>query len=120
MYEVRYHPYFKSKDLNKLLPFLIEDFTEIYYPDLQNSPYPGTSRVRKHRLLNKPLDGYYAVEVDWSEEFEDVISSEKYRIVYSIDEVTKTVYIISFDDHNPAYDSAKERTKGGKLYRGRS
>ena len=117
MYDIYLHPCIRSQDLERLPPSLIEAFNKVYYPDLEKTPYPGTSKVKKHRLPDKPLDGYYAIEIDWKEEFEGDIFKLCYRIVYSIDSTNKRVYVISYGDHNPAYDSAKQRTQGGKLYR---
>ena len=107
----------ENRDASRFLRSSALLLDKVYYPDLEKTPYPGTSKVKKHRLPDKPLDGYYAIEIDWKEEFEGDIFKLCYRIVYSIDSTNKRVYVISYGDHNPAYDSAKQRTQGGKLYR---
>jgi hypothetical protein len=118
MYDIYLHPHIKSQDLDRLPLSLIEDFTRIYQPDLEKTPYPESSSIRKHLLPNKPLNGYYSIDIKWEEEFEGDFFTVNYRIVYGIEDVNRRVYIISFAEHDLAYDSAKQRTKGGKFYKG--
>jgi mRNA-degrading endonuclease RelE of RelBE toxin-antitoxin system len=119
MYDVQPHPLLLSQDLNSevLPPSLVEDFLELYKADLERNPYPGSSRIRKHYLANPPLQGYYAVDITWQEEWEGERFRLEYRIVYWIDDVNRKVVVISFDRHDVAYDKAKQRTRGGRLYR---
>jgi hypothetical protein len=118
MYDVYVHPLCFSQDINNFLPpSLVDDFDELYRADLERNPYPGSSKIRKHYLSDPPLNGYYAVDIRWEEEWNDVTFRVEYRIVYWINEAERRVDVISFDHHDSAYDKAKQRTKGGKVYR---
>lgn len=121
MYQVSLHHLFVKEDFNSkdLPPDLRDDFLKVYKVDLARNPYPGFSKIRKHELLNKPLAGYYAVDITWTTRWKDKIFKQEYRIVYGIDENNKMVEIISFDHHDSAYDKAKERTRGTRLFKKR-
>jgi mRNA-degrading endonuclease YafQ of YafQ-DinJ toxin-antitoxin module len=66
-----------------------------------------TSQFPNHALKGD-LANYRALEVDWDD--------SAYRLVYRVVDspFPKTVRIISFDEHDPAYDSAKERLRASK------
>jgi mRNA-degrading endonuclease RelE of RelBE toxin-antitoxin system len=113
MYYISYHQSLQKEDFDDgdLPEDLQEDFINIYKRDLSRNPYPGSSKVRKHILPNKPLAGYYAVDITWSRKLKDKAFREQFRIVYDIDEKNKRVTVFSFDRHDIAYDKAKERTR---------
>ncbi len=113
MYHVHLHSLCVKDDMNSgvLPPDLFDDFFELYKPNLARNPYPGSSKIRKHELLNKPLSGYYAIDISWIKRWKDKTFRIEYRIVYGIDETRKRVNVLSFDHHDSAYDKAKERTR---------
>ncbi|MEB3309194.1 MAG: hypothetical protein VKJ02_03095 [Snowella sp.] len=100
-YQLQIHQLVKTEDLSNLSESLQEDFQDICTTVLAQDPY------RCLGFLNHPLKGrlkdYRTLEID----FDGVA----YRLVYRIYEKPspKRVFVISFDQHDPAYDKAKER-----------
>ncbi|MEW6498292.1 MAG: hypothetical protein AB1589_38200 [Cyanobacteriota bacterium] len=96
------HPKIDSEDLPALPTELQEDFSELYKPILMADPY------RCGGFPNHPLSGKLkdcrTLEIDWE--------GISYRLVYRVYEspAPKRVFVISFDEHDPAYDKAKQRT----------
>ena len=81
------------------------------YPSLKQllstSPLQTNQYFPSHALKGD-LANYRALEVDWDD--------SAYRLIYRVVDspFPKTVRIISFDEHDPAYDSAKQRLKASK------
>jgi len=87
-----------------LLPSeLLEDFANVIKPLLQLDPLNFCGTYSSHALLGD-LQGYRALEID----FENL-----YRLVYRIYDKPspRRVVIISFGEHDPAYENAKQRKK---------
>lgn len=89
-----------AKDLSGLPSQLKKDFLQ-YQKVLSLSPYQ-TKGIPSHNLTGD-LIGYRALEIDYN--------NISYRLVYRIYEkpTPKRVLIISFAEHDPAYERAKER-----------
>ena len=100
------HPKVDSEDLPVLPIELQEDFEQIYKPILMVDPF-RCGGFPNHALKGR-LKDYRTLEIDW-----DGIS---YRLVYRVYEASapKRVFVVSFAEHNPAYDKAKERTGRSK------
>jgi mRNA interferase RelE/StbE len=94
------------EDLPALPTELQEDFEQIYKPILMVDPF-RCGGFPNHALKGR-LKDYRTLEIDW-----DGVS---YRLVYRIYEscVPKRVFVVSFAEHDPAYDKAKERTGRSK------
>nr|WP_275974048.1 hypothetical protein [Argonema galeatum] len=92
-----------SQDLLELPEELQEEFP-LYQQLLTTNPQKP-SRVPSHNLKGD-LTGYRALDIEWEG------NPNAYRLVYRINEkpAPKRVLIVSFAEHNPAYDRAKERT----------
>jgi mRNA-degrading endonuclease YafQ of YafQ-DinJ toxin-antitoxin module len=81
------------------------------YPSLKQflstSPLNTNPHFPSHALKGD-LANYRSLEIDWGDRV--------YRLIYRIIEspFPKTVRIISFDEHDPAYDAAKQRLKSSK------
>lgn len=100
-YLLQIHKQVNSDDLPQLPSELREEYETIYKPILQSDPYrcggfPSAEKKGK-------LSGYRALEIDWG--------GISYRLVYRIYETPapKRVFILSFGEHDPAYDRAHER-----------
>ena len=67
-----------------------------------------TNQYFPNHSLKGDLANYRALEIDWGD--------FAYRLIYRVIEspFPKTVRIISFDEHDPAYDSAKQRLRSSK------
>ncbi|MFB2981506.1 type II toxin-antitoxin system RelE/ParE family toxin [Microseira sp. BLCC-F43] len=100
------HPKVDSEDLPALPTELQEDFEQIYKPILMVDPF-RCGGFPNHALKGR-LKDYRTLEIDW-----DGVS---YRLVYRIYESSapKRVFVVSFAEHDPAYDKAKERTGRSK------
>lgn len=87
-------------DLPALPLNLREDFSR-YQQVLTLDPY-ATRKVPSHNLKGE-LTGHRALEIDWE--------GVAYRLVYRIYETPapKRVVILSFAEHDPAYERAIER-----------
>ncbi|MCL1468903.1 hypothetical protein [Argonema galeatum] len=100
------HPKVDSEDLPALPTELQEDFAEIYKPILMADPF-RCGGFPNHALEGR-LKDYRTLEIDWI--------GVSYRLVYCVYEspAPKRVFVVSFAEHNPAYDKAKERTGRAK------
>ncbi|CBN53821.1 MULTISPECIES: hypothetical protein [Kamptonema] len=100
-YLVKINPLVNTQDLPNLPEQLQEEFS-VYQLVLAKNPYQPRG-VPSHDLDGR-LNGYRTLDINW-----DGIA---YRLVYRIYEspTPKRVFIISFEEHDPAYDKAKERT----------
>jgi len=101
-YQVRVHPAVEREDLVTLPNQLQKDFSG-YQLALARDPYQKRG-VPNHALKGK-LMGYRALEIDWN--------GIAYRLVYRIYEKPspRRVLVISFAEHDPAYDKAIARLK---------
>ena len=99
-YQIKLHKLFSQEDLSSLPSKLTEDFSK-YQQVLSLDPYQ-TRGIPSHNLTGT-LKGYRALEID-----ENGVS---YRLVYRIYEkpAPKRVFILSFAEHDLAYEKAKER-----------
>jgi len=72
---------------------------------LQTEPYKCEGFP--HHALKGELAGYYALGIEWEG------NPNAFRLVYRIYDkpAPRTVAIISFDKHDPAYDKAKNRAR---------
>jgi hypothetical protein len=100
-YQVKVNNLVREQDLPELPKELGKDFE-----DFCNSifvEYPYNCFGLNNHTLKGDLRGYRALEIDWNE--------VSYRLVYRIYEkpAPKRVMILSFAEHNPAYEKAKER-----------
>lgn len=100
-YIFQIHPLVISEDLPELPPELITAFSDEYRSILSADPY-NCEGFPNHDLKGR-LKDFRTLEID----FEGI----SYRLVYRVYEspVPKRVYVVSFAEHNPAYDKAKER-----------
>ena len=105
-YLFKKHPKIESEDLLTLPTELQEDFRELYKPILLIDPYRCGS-FPNHALTGR-LKDYRTLEIDWE--------GISYRLVYRIYEspAPKRVFVVSFDEHDPAYEKAKQRTSRAK------
>jgi len=108
-YILQTHPSMVREDFKELSTFLVNQFWEHYKPLLQTEPFLQTepyncSGFPNHALKGK-LRGYRALEIGW----EDVA----YRLVYRVYEKPspRRVLVISFAEHDPAYEKAIARVK---------
>jgi len=86
-----------------LLPIeLLEDFTNLIKPLLQLDPLNFGGVYSSRNLIGK-LQGFRALEID--------LDNKVYRLVYRIYEkpAPRRVVLISFGEHDPAYEKAKQR-----------
>lgn len=99
-YQIKLHNLVTARDLSGLPSSLKKDFLQ-YQKVLSLSPYE-TKGIPSHNLTGD-LTGYRALEIDYN--------NISYRLVYRIHEkpIPKRVLIISFAEHDPAYERAKER-----------
>ena len=100
-YIFQIHPLVLSEDLPALPSELIKAFSDEYRPILSADPY-GCKGFPNHDLKGR-LENFRTLEID----FEGI----SYRLVYRVYEspTPKRVYVVSFAEHDPAYDLAKER-----------
>jgi Txe/YoeB family toxin of Txe-Axe toxin-antitoxin module len=100
-YQVKVINVVKEKDLPELPLKLRQDFQDICNSIFVEDPY-GCFGLDSHNLKGD-LSGYRALEIDWN--------GISYRLVYRIYEkpVPKRVLIVSFAEHDPAYEKAKQR-----------
>ena len=99
-YKVQLHQAVLQKDLPDLPSSLQTDFHR-YQQVL--SINPQQPRRIPHHSLKGQLAGYRALEIEWN----NVV----YRLVYRIYDspAPKRVLILSFAEHDPAYEKAIER-----------
>ena len=102
-YILQTHPSMVREDFKELSTFLVNQFWEHYKPLLQTDPY-NCSGFPNHALKGK-LRGYCALEIDGE--------GVAYRLVDRIYEKPspRRVLVISFAEHDPAYEKAIARVK---------
>ena len=102
-YLFRKHPKVDAEDLPTLPIELQADFAELYQLILMTDPY-RCGGFPNHALKGNLRD-YRTLEIDWE--------GVSYRLVYRIYEslAPKRVFVVSFDEHDAAYDKAKERSR---------
>ena len=91
-----------TKEDFPLLPMeIVEDLANVIKPLLQLDPLNFCGTYSFHALLGE-LQGYRALEIDFD---------KVYRLVYRIYEkpAPRRVVILSFGEHDPAYENAKQR-----------
>jgi mRNA-degrading endonuclease RelE of RelBE toxin-antitoxin system len=100
-YLIKSHRLVEDQDLRELTPDILEIFEDIRQSVLIADPYRCLG-LPNHSLRGE-LANYRAVEIDWN--------GVAYRLVYRIYETPapKRVVILSFAEHDPAYDRALER-----------
>ena len=101
-YQIQIFNPVKTEDLPNLPIELQQDFRDICESILTHDPY-NCCGFSNHPLQGK-LKNYNSLEIDYL--------AIAYRLVYRIYEKPspKRVVIISFDEHDSAYDKAKTRT----------
>jgi len=106
LYKIQIHPAINSEDLPTLPEQLKVDFA-LYQLVLAKNPQKP-SRLLSHNLTGN-LSGYRAIEVGWSGNY------NAYRLVYRVYEkpAPRRVLILSFAEHDPAYEKAKARIGKG-------
>jgi mRNA-degrading endonuclease YafQ of YafQ-DinJ toxin-antitoxin module len=99
-YQIKLHNCVISEDLLNLPYELKQDLVQ-YQKVLSLDPLQ-TKGIPSHDLKGD-LRGYRALEIDWN--------NISYRLVYRISEkpAPKQVLILSFGEHDFAYEKAKER-----------
>ncbi|MBL1208394.1 hypothetical protein [Geminocystis sp. GBBB08] len=99
-YQIKLHNLVTQDDLPDLPLELRKDLIK-YQQVLSLDPH-HTKGIFSHNLIGE-LKGYRALEIEWN--------NVGYRLVYRIYEkpAPKRVVIISFAEHDPAYQKAKQR-----------
>jgi mRNA interferase RelE/StbE len=94
------HSSLSIEDLPNLPSELKKDLVK-YQQVLSLNPHE-TRGIPSHNLTGE-LKGYRALEIDWN--------NVSYRLVYRIYEkpIPKRVVIVSFAEHDPAYEKVKTR-----------
>jgi mRNA-degrading endonuclease YafQ of YafQ-DinJ toxin-antitoxin module len=102
-YQVKTRQEVRETDLPNLSQELQEIFQDICDAVFVVDPY-NCSGFPNHALKGK-LKGYRALEIDWNQ--------VSYRLVYRIYEKPspRRVLVISFAEHDPAYEKAVARVK---------
>lgn len=102
-YQLKIHPLVLSEDIPGLPEDLQVDFHEIFKTILQFDPH-CCDGLPCHPLRGK-LTNWMALEVEWEN------NPNAYRLVYRIIEkpAPRYVEVVSFAQHDPAYDKAKLR-----------
>lgn len=92
----------EPEDLSALPDELRSRFWKTYRRVLAIDPY----QTLPNHGLSGDLAGYQALEIAWA--------GIDYRLVYRVYDspAPRRVLIISFDEHDPAYDKARARTQG--------
>jgi Txe/YoeB family toxin of Txe-Axe toxin-antitoxin module len=100
-YRVTVNNLVREKDLPILPEALKKDFEDFCNSIFVEDPYDCFGL--DHHTLKGDLRGYRALEIDYN--------GISYRLVYRIYEkpAPKRVLIISFAEHDPAYEKAKQR-----------
>ncbi len=102
-YIFRVHALVEAEDLVKLPKELVAEFENVFKPILIDDPYNChgfTCYQKRGKLAN-----YHGWEIDYN--------GVAYRLIYRIYEypAPKRVFVISFDEHDEAYDKAKQRSR---------
>ena len=102
-YLLKINPLVLSEDIPTLPEQLQIDFLEVFQPILQTDPHEFEGFP--WHSLKGDLAGYRALEVEWEG------NPNAYRLVYRIYEkpAPRRILIISFAEHDPAYEKAKNR-----------
>lgn len=100
-YQVKVNHLVREVDLPQLSSELRQDFQDICNSIFVEDPY-NCFGLNSHNLKGD-LRGCRALEIDWN--------GISYRLVYRIYEkpAPKRVFVLSFAEHDPAYEKAKER-----------
>ena len=100
------HPLLISEDLPALPSELRTAFSEEYRSILSADPYDCRG-FPNHNLKGR-LQDLRTLDIDFA--------GISYRLVYRVYEypAPKRVFVVSFDEHDAAYDKAKERTGRAK------
>lgn len=100
-YQVRVNNFVIKEDLPQLPKELRQDFDDFCNSIFVEDP-DDCFGLNNHNLKGE-LKGYRALEIDWN--------NVSYRLVYRIYKKPspKRVMIISFAEHDPAYEKAKAR-----------
>lgn len=100
-YLVKVNNLVREQDLPELPKELRKDFQDFCNSIFAEDPY-NCFGLNNHTLTGH-LRGYRALEIDYN--------GISYRLVYKIYEkpAPKRVLILSFGEHDPAYDKAKQR-----------
>jgi mRNA interferase RelE/StbE len=100
-YLLRTHLKFECEDFPALPGEVQRLYQAVYESILSNDPYD--CKGFPHHLLQGKLKDCRTLEIEWN--------GITYRLVYKIYEspAPKRVFVISFDEHNPAYEKAKAR-----------
>ena len=106
-YQLHINPLVLREDIPALPEQLQTDFNEVFQPILQTDPH-GCEGFPWHTLKGN-LSGYRALEVEWEGNY------NAYRLVYRVYEkpAPRRVLILSFAEHDPAYEKAKARIGKG-------
>ncbi len=106
LYKIQIHPAVNTEDLPRLPEQLKVDFA-LYQLVLAKNPQKP-ERIPSHNLAGN-LSGYRAMEVSWDGNY------NAYRLVYRVCEkpAPRRVLILSFAEHDPAYEKAKARIGKG-------
>lgn len=102
-YLFQVHPQVAAQDLPNLPVELRELFLGSIRQQLVTNP-AVSSKFQTHTLSGK-LASYRAVEIEWQG------NPNAYRLVYRVYDkpAPRRVLVLSFDEHDAAYDKAKER-----------
>lgn len=102
-YDVQVYQLVYAQDLPELPNLLQDDF--LFYQKVLTVSPQNPSRVPSHSLKGRLTD-YRALDIEWEG------NPNAYKLVYRIYEkpAPKRVVIISFAEHDPAYDKAKDRS----------
>jgi mRNA interferase RelE/StbE len=102
-YRVQVNPLFYREDLSLLPKELQEDFEDFSKSIFVEDPYDCFG-LPHHKLSGK-LKDCIALEIEWDG------NPNAYRLVYRVLEkpAPRRVEILSFAEHDPAYEKAKER-----------
>jgi len=106
-YLLKINPLVLSEDIPALPEQLQTDFDEVFQPILQADPL--RCEGFPWHTLKGDLLGYCALEVEWDGNY------NAYRLVYRVYKkpAPRRVLILSFAEHDPAYEKAKVRIEKG-------
>lgn len=118
-YQLSIHPQLISDDLNNPnLPAVLKIDFEQYKLLFKIDPFRWNKlefqkigfdepKGLSFKSLDGDLSGCFALKIEWDN------NENFFRLVYKVTQKknTKTVFLISFDRHNDAYDSAIERER---------
>jgi mRNA interferase RelE/StbE len=104
-YLVKFHPLVNIEDVPYLPLELQQDLRDLFPTILEVDPY-GCQEFPNHSLVGR-LRGYRVLDIEWEG------NPNAYKLVYRIYEkpAPKRVLILSFDEHDLAYEKAKIRAE---------